>query len=80
MKLKWEIFTETTTWKKKKKDTRHKKLFCLRLHVSRCNKMDLVWFYCISTIVGYLIPNPLYTYILNIYDLVELGFIAYQPL
>ena len=25
----------------------------------------------ISTIKGYLMPNPLYTYILNIYDLVE---------
>ena len=25
-------------------------------------------------------PNPLYTYILNIYDLVWLGFMAYQPL
>ena len=40
----------------------------------------LVWFYGISTIVGYLMPNPLYTYILNIYDLVWLGFMAYQPL
>ena len=29
----------------------------------------LVWFYGISTIVGYLILNPVYTYILNIYDL-----------
>ena len=36
--------------------------------------------YSISTIVGYLIPNPLYTYILNIYDLVWLDFMAYQPL
>ena len=27
---------------------------------------SLVWFYGISTIVGYLMPNPLYTYILNI--------------
>ena len=26
-----------------------------------------VWFYGISTIVGYLKPNPVYTYILNIY-------------
>ena len=25
-------------------------------------------------------PNPLYTYILNIYDLVWLAFMAYQPL
>ena len=40
----------------------------------------LVWFYGISTIVGYLMPNPLYTYILDIYDLVELGFMAYQAL
>ena len=29
----------------------------------------LVGFYGISTIVGYLMPNPFYTYILNIYDL-----------
>ena len=36
--------------------------------------------YGISTIVGYLMPNPLYTYILNIYDLVWMGFMAYQPL
>ena len=40
----------------------------------------LVGFYGISAIVGYLMPNPLYTYILNIYDLVWLGFMAYQPL
>ena len=32
--------------------------------------MVLDGFYDISTIVGYLMPNPLYTYILNIYDLV----------
>ena len=30
----------------------------------------LVWFYDITTIVGYLILNPLYTYILDTYDLV----------
>ena len=40
----------------------------------------LVGFYGISTIVGYLMPNPLDTHILNIYDLVGLGFMAYQPL
>ena len=40
----------------------------------------LVWFYDISTIVSYIIPNPFYTYISNIYDLVWLGFLAYQPL
>ena len=40
----------------------------------------LVWFYGISTILSYLMSNPLYTYILDIYDLVWLGFMAYQPL
>ena len=44
------------------------------------NIYDLVGFYRISTIVGYLMPNPLYTYIWNIYDLVCLGLMAYQPL
>ncbi len=38
----------------------------------------MVWFYGISTIVGYLMPNPVYTYILNIYDLVWLDFMTYQ--
>ena len=37
-----------------------------------------VWFYGISTFVGYLMPNPLYTYTLNIYDLVGSGVMAYQ--
>ena len=41
---------------------------------------DLVGFNGISTIVGYLMPNLLYTYILNIYDLIWLGFMVYQPL
>ena len=40
----------------------------------------LVGFYDISTIVGYLMSNPLHTYILIVYDLVGLGFMAYQPL
>ena len=40
----------------------------------------LVWFYGISTTVRYLMPNPFYTYILNIYDLVWSGFMAYQLL
>ena len=40
----------------------------------------LVGFYGILTIVDYLMPSPLYTYILSIYDLVWLGFMAYQPL
>ena len=29
----------------------------------------MVWFYGISIIVGYLMPDPGYTYILDIYDL-----------
>ena len=40
----------------------------------------LVGFYGISTSVGYLMPNPLYTYILNVYDLVWLGSMVYQSL
>ena len=40
----------------------------------------LVWFYGISTIEGHLMPNPLYTYIFNIYDLFWFGFMAYQSL
>ena len=42
--------------------------------------LGLVGFYGISNILGYLMPNPLYTYIVNIYDLVWFGFRAYQPL
>ena len=30
---------------------------------------DLIRFYGISTTFGYLMPNPIYTYTLNIYDL-----------
>ena len=36
--------------------------------------LSLVGFYGISMIIGYLMPNPVYTYILNIYDLVWLRF------
>ena len=43
-------------------------------------KDRFIGFYGISTIVGYLMSIPLYTYILNIYDSVGLGFMAYQPL
>ena len=39
----------------------------------------LVGFYGIATSVGYLMLNPLYTYILNIEDLLRLGFMALQP-
>ena len=37
--------------------------------------IGLAWFYGISIIVGYLMPNTLYTYILNIYDLVWFGLV-----
>ena len=40
----------------------------------------LVGVYGISNIVGHFMPNPLYTYILNIQDLVWFGFMAFQPL
>ena len=42
--------------------------------------IGLVVFYSISTIIGYLMPNLLYTYILDIYDLVWLCFMAYKLL
>ena len=42
--------------------------------------LGLVWFYGISTFVGYFISNPISTCILSIYDLVWFGFMAYQPL
>ena len=44
------------------------------------NIYNSVWFHGISIIVGYLMPNPLYTYILNTYNLVLFGFMAYQSL
>ena len=40
----------------------------------------LVGFYGISTSGGYLKPNPLYRYILNIYDLVSFSFMAYATM
>ncbi len=43
-------------------------------------RFGLVGFYGIPTIVGYSTSNRFYTYILNINDLVWLGFMAYQPL
>ena len=39
----------------------------------------MIGFYGKSIIVGYLMPNSLYIYI-YIYNLVWLGFMAYQPL
>ena len=44
------------------------------------NNCVLVGFYGISTIVSYLMPNPLYTNILNMYDLVLFCFMACQLL
>ena len=36
---------------------------------SRIVYFDLIWFYGISTLVTYLMPTLVYTYVLNIYDL-----------
>ena len=49
---------------------------CLYIYI-RYIGFGLVWFgfYGISTIVGYLMPNPFYKYILNIYDLVWFGLV-----
>ena len=45
-------------------------LYCIWLTLKYRKKIKLVGFYGIWSLVGYFIPNPLYTYILNIYDLV----------
>ena len=37
-------------------------------HLFRFAFMGLVWSYAISTIVRYLIPNPVYTYISDMYN------------
>ena len=61
----------------------HCRLFNAKSSLETCIKymiFSLVGFYGKSTIVGYLFPNPIYTYISNIYDLVWLDFMAYQPL
>ena len=42
--------------------------------------LDLLGFYGISTLVGYLMLNPFNTYILDIYDLVCLDLMAFQTL
>ena len=39
------------------------------VHTSNSFVFMKVWFDGISNIEGYLMPNPLYTYILEIYDL-----------
>ena len=45
-------------------------------------KFGLVWFGFMGyqPLYSYLMPNPLYTFILNIYDFVWFSFMAYQPL
>ena len=54
-----------------------KSFFTFILNIYDLVRLD---FYSISTIVGYLMPNPVFTYILNIYELVRLDFMVYQPL
>ena len=49
---------------------------CLCVQGSILSIIAMVWFYGISTITGYLMPNPLYTYILSIW----FGLVAYQSL
>ena len=50
------------------------------LHTYILNIYDLVlvWFYGISTIVGYLMPEPLYKHILNRYILVWFGLVLWH--
>ena len=56
-----------------------------RRYVTETSPSLLVWFgliglYGLLIIVGYLMTNPLYTYILNISDSVWLAFMVYQAL
>ena len=48
--------------------------------ICMCGMCWLVGFYGISTLIGHSMSNPLYIYLLNIYDLAGLGFMAYQQL
>ena len=50
------------------------------LYTCILNIYDLIGFYDISTIIGYLKPNLFYTYTLNISYLLWLAFMAYQQL
>ena len=54
--------------------------WCMNTSFKRIDKkigmFYYVGFYGILTIVGYFMPIPLYTYMLNIFDLVMLGFMA----
>ena len=94
--LKLELFTKVYHYLLETILLKRKKIDCWVLwHINHCRLFNAksslyiyikyIWFgwvgfYGISTIVGYLMPNPLYTYILNTYDLVGLGFMAFQPL
>ena len=50
----------------------------MNVYKNRLLWFGLVGFHGISNILGYLMPNPFYTYAFNIYDLVWFGFMAYQ--
>ena len=52
---------------------------CLYIYL-KYTGFGLFGFYGISTLLGRFMPNPVYTYILNIYEFVCLDFMAYQPL
>ena len=48
------------------------------LHIEKCKILELKknWldgFYGISTLIGYLVPNPVYTHIYNIYNLLTVN-------
>ncbi len=61
----------------------HYKLFnakCSLCIYIEYKEFGLVGFYGISTIVGYLMPNPLIHPLLDIYELIWWTFMAYQPL
>ena len=67
------MISEQSNQKKNKKQPRLISLFDFLLDtntsLSQRILIGLVQFYGISTIVGYLMPNPVFTYTLDIYDL-----------
>ena len=38
-------------------------------HLIKYEGLGLLWFYGISSLVGYLMPNSVYSYILDMYEL-----------
>ena len=60
---------------------RAEKIMDSRSSLTTTIMLSLVWFYGISPRVGYVMPNLVYTYILDIYGWLVgyLGFMAYQP-